>query len=314
MQQHMKKRFCKFALDLVLLVLLALMYQKRVISMRFHELGGLALFGLFVLHKVLNWAWIASTTGGILRRRIKLNPLWLVDLLLLVSMTCIIITGLLISKTLPTAIEGGFGLKAWHYFFSSLSIVLTGVHLGLHWPLLRRAIWDRIPLSGRFRTVTGALVLCAVVCGGLFALSSTSILSRFVQPFSNSMPQYGNMSFPQEGGGADGELSMTEAPQDGQMTQQTEQDSRPEDGGQISGENGEMPAGFDKMRGGPMGDEKISISNVMGTLGTYASCILMFAALTALLQSRIRILKKGKPKKSAAPPAADAEMNESLPR
>ena len=54
MQQHMKKRFCKFALDLVLLILLALMYQKRVISMRFHELGGLALFGLFVLHKVLN--------------------------------------------------------------------------------------------------------------------------------------------------------------------------------------------------------------------------------------------------------------------
>ena len=98
------------------------------------------------------------------------------------------------------------------------------------------------------------------------------------------------------------------------MTPQAEQDSISEAGRQFSGENGEMPAGFDKMRGGPMGDEKISISNVMGTLGTYASCILMFAALTALLQSRIRILKKGKPKKSAAPPAADAEMNESLPR
>ena len=244
-----------------------------------------------------------------MHRRIKLNPLWLVDLLLFVSMTCVIITGLLISKTLPTAIEGGFRLKAWHYFFSSLSIVLTGVHLGLHWPLLHRAIWDRIPLSGRFRTVTGALVLCAVVCSGLFALTSTSILSRFVQPFSNSMPQYGNMSFPQEGGGADGELSMTEAPQDGQMTPQAEQDSMSEAGRQFSGENGEMPAGFDKMRGGPMGDEKISISNVMGTLGTYASCVLMFAALTALLQSRIRILKKGKPKKFASSPAADAEMN-----
>ena len=263
----------------------------------------------FVANCPSNWAWIASTTNGILHRRIKLNPLWLVDLLLFVSMTCVIITGLLISKTLPTAIEGGFRLKAWHYFFSSLSIVLTGVHLGLHWPLLHRAIWDRIPLSGRFRTVTGALVLCAVVCSGLFALTSTSILSRFVQPFSNSMPQYGNMPFPQEDSGANGELSMTEAPQDGQMTPQAEQDSMSEAGRQFSGENGEMPAGFDKMRGGPMGDEKISISNVMGTLGTYASCVLMFAALTALLQSRIRILKKGKPKKFASSPAADAEMN-----
>ena len=48
-------KYGKLFLDLVLLVLLALMYQKRVISMEFHETGGLVLFGLFLLHKVLNW-------------------------------------------------------------------------------------------------------------------------------------------------------------------------------------------------------------------------------------------------------------------
>ena len=50
-----KKTYLKMGLDLILFLLLALMYRKNAVCMRFHEIGGLVLCGLFLLHKGLNW-------------------------------------------------------------------------------------------------------------------------------------------------------------------------------------------------------------------------------------------------------------------
>lgn len=112
-------------MDLILLVFLALMYQKRAISMGFHETGGLVFCGLFLIHKALNWQWIRAVTAGIFRRRIKVNGWWLVDvLLLLLSMTAVLVTGLLIAKTLPTALAGANWIKPWHFFFAVLTAAL----------------------------------------------------------------------------------------------------------------------------------------------------------------------------------------------
>lgn len=123
---HSGKIYRKLISDMVLLVLLALMYQKRAVSMQFHEWGGIALCGLFLIHKALNWKWIRNVTAGIFRRKGKLNARWVVDVLLAVSVSAVLITGLLISKTLPTAVAGARGLQMWHYFFAASTLVLSG--------------------------------------------------------------------------------------------------------------------------------------------------------------------------------------------
>ena len=61
-----RKIYVKLTLDLVLLVLLALMYQKRAISMQFHEWGGIALCGLFLLLKP--WNTMVLTRWGTMAR------------------------------------------------------------------------------------------------------------------------------------------------------------------------------------------------------------------------------------------------------
>ena len=61
-----RKIYVKLTLDLVLLVLLALMYQKRAISMQFHEWGGIALCGLFLLLKP--WSTMVLTRWGTMAR------------------------------------------------------------------------------------------------------------------------------------------------------------------------------------------------------------------------------------------------------
>lgn len=67
-----RKIYVKLTLDLVLLVLLALMYQKRAISMQFHEWGGIALCGLFLLLKPWStmarvWAKVPVKAWGAVR-------------------------------------------------------------------------------------------------------------------------------------------------------------------------------------------------------------------------------------------------------
>ena len=265
-------KYGKLFLDLILLVLLALMYQKRVISMDFHETGGLVLFGLFLLHKALNWQWIRAVTAGIFRRRVKLSVRWLVDVLLLLAMTAVLITGLLISKTLPTAMVGAYWLKPWHFFFAALSLALSGIHLGLHAGLLRGALWGKLPLPGRARTAVGALLLCVVFCFGTYSLVRTNYLSWFSQPmvsFSAS-PEAGHAPAFEEGGHPEGKLPG---------------------GGSWEGKGPGGGKGLGKGLGKGQGQEglhPVSPANVLQTAATYASILLWFAIVTAALETGVR--------------------------
>ena len=274
----MKKTACakygKLFLDLILLVLLALMYQKRLISMDFHETGGLVLFGLFLLHKALNWQWIRAVTAEIFRRRVKLSARWLVDVLLLLSMTAVLVTGLLITKTLPTAIAGAHWLKPWHFFFAALSLALSGIHLGLHAGLLRGALWGKLPLPGRIRTVTGALLLCVVLCFGTYSLVRTNYLSWLSQPvvsFSVS-PENGHAPAFEEGKHPAGELPG---------------------GGNRDGKGPGGGKGLGLGKGnGPEAAHAVCPANVLQTAASDVSILLCVALVTAALETGIRRSRK----------------------
>ena len=66
--KRLRKNGVKMILDIIMAVVLALMYNKRVLGMSFHEIGGIALCGLFIIHKLLNWQWIKAVTAGMFSR------------------------------------------------------------------------------------------------------------------------------------------------------------------------------------------------------------------------------------------------------
>lgn len=267
------KLYGKLFLDLILLVLLALMYQKRAISMQFHEWGGIALCGLFLLHKALNWKWIRAVTTGIIHRKVKLNARWIVDVLLLASMTAVLVTGLLISKTLPTAIAGAHGLQVWHYFFAAAALALSGIHLGLHGAHLKNHLWKKLSLPEKAGKYLGAALLCLLFLFGSCNLLASGFLSHFYRPFiSMSLPQSGDypafeaMERPQENGRGMGEaVGKGMGPGKG-----------------ISGK------GMGSGQGGPeyganSTRQSISTGNAISTFLTYASILCCFAIATAFL-------------------------------
>lgn len=259
----MNKRriYGKLLLDLILLVLLALMYQKRAISMRFHEWGGLALCGLFLIHKALNWRWIRSVTAGIFQRKAKLNARWIVDVLLLTSMTAVLVTGLLISKTLPTAIANGHGIQVWHYFFAAAALVLSGIHLGLHGAHLKNNLWNRLPLPDKSRKTFGILLLCVLFCFGSYHLLTSGFASHFTRPFTGMVfsqrddrPAFAEMEHPLGNGKGMG-------------------DGMGKGVGNGKGEQGSMNHA----------QEGLSAGSAISTCITYTSILCWFAIATAVL-------------------------------
>jgi hypothetical protein len=148
----MRMNQVKFSLDCLLLVaFLLLMDPRSFYGLEFHEWAGLIIGVFFIVHIVLSWAFVKLVTLGFfgpIRSRPRVN--YLLDLVLLFSMGLAIVSGLPIARTMDFSWMGFsrssmLFWRALHTSSSMITLVLVGVHLGLHWS------W----VLARFRPVFG---------------------------------------------------------------------------------------------------------------------------------------------------------------
>ncbi|MGX9136016.1 DUF4405 domain-containing protein [Rummeliibacillus sp. JY-2-4R] len=137
----MKKKnikYIKFGIDLLMAITFVLFFNKRVLGgLTFHEIAGLLIAIVFFTHVLINWQWVKNVTLKLFDRRLplktKLN--YLLNLLLLISMVFIIMSGIFISRVVFPNIN--IGNEQWfkmsHMAISFLVLVIVAVHVGLHW-------------------------------------------------------------------------------------------------------------------------------------------------------------------------------------
>lgn len=270
------KLYGKLLFDMFLLLFLALMYQKRVISLHFHETGGLVLLGLFMLHKALNWQWIRSITAAIFRRKVKISAIWITDAMLLLSMIGVLVTGLLIAKTLPTAVPNARWIRPWHFFSSALALALSGIHLGLHARLIRNTLWNKIRLPGHIRKALGALLLCIIFGFGTYSLIDTDFFSWLGQPIFD-------LSVPAEN---EPPSAVEKGREEGKMSGRGNRDGKGNGGGKGLG-LGKGSTQAEAHTGSPV--------SVIHTAASYSAILLWFAVVTAALDATIRKSRKNQP-------------------
>lgn len=294
-------RALKLALDAVMLVLLVLMYKKQVISMEFHEIGGLALIGLFVIHHLVNGRWIAATTRKLFSKAMPamVRTRYIVDVLLLIAFLAVGVTGVLINKTLFTVRVAG-NAQTLHYFSAALAVLLMGVHLGLHADYIFGKMFRRG--ANRIAKIAVGVVLAAMIAFGGYSLATTQFVSYLAAPVRTA--QFTHGSFQPDGDvmldGSFGELprDLSELPQlsgDNAMPPPQSGDSA------FPGEQGDtrpfaMPDGAEGAREG--GSEGSAASAAL-LIAQYVSIIALFGAATYGI---VRLV--GKKKKSAVDPAA----------
>lgn len=256
-----------------MLSLLVLMHQKRVISMRFHEVGGLILFVLFLLHNILNLKWIKAVSSRIFQWGLPLRSrvCWLVDVLLFLFMAATVITGLLMAKTLPTAMQGAHLVKPWHYFAAASALILIGIHLGLHWKYLRGVLLSKLPLSKRVAKVLGSACLALALVFGAYSLAVSHFSSWLSGPFQVSTVIPANH---QESSSAHAES--------GEHTS-GKHDGAGKDGGQGLGMGKNAQVGA---------FQQPNIQNVLLTAATYVSITAAFAFLIVVLEKLLSLFNR----------------------
>lgn len=116
---------------------------------------------------------ISKSTPGMVRAR------YIVDALLLVAFLTVGITGVLINKTLFEIHTAG-NAKTLHYFSAAMSILLMGVHLGLHAEYIFGKLFKKG--ANMIAKVATAVVLAGLVTFGGYSLTTTQLVSFLSAP------------------------------------------------------------------------------------------------------------------------------------
>ncbi|XJZ26541.1 DUF4405 domain-containing protein [Bacillota bacterium Lsc_1132] len=187
-----KINYFKFALDLLMGVTFVLLFNKRVIAgLTFHEIAGVVIGVAFITHILLNASWVKNVTLKIFNRKLpaKTRFSYLLNLLLLMMMTFIIISGIFISRVLFPNIT--IGNERWfqmtHISVSFLTLILVGVHVGLHWKWVMN-VWNRMLAVKNTKPWVGVLlkvIAATLFLFGAYQINQTGFLSRAASTFTS---------------------------------------------------------------------------------------------------------------------------------
>lgn len=140
------KQKCKIALDICMTLLLFVLMAYQITGQLAHERIGAAMFVCFIAHHILNARW----AGNLLKGKYTGFRIFqtAVDLLLLIDMLALMVSGIQMSRYVFTFLPG-FGsiatARRLHMLASYWGFALMSVHLGLHWGMV----------TGMLRKVSG---------------------------------------------------------------------------------------------------------------------------------------------------------------
>ena len=278
----MKKiNYIKFLIDIIMVLIFTLLFNKRIFVMSFHEIAGLAIGAVFLVHCGLNWKWIKGITLKFFNKNmtIKTRILYILDIILLINIAVIIISGVFISKVVFV----NLGLihisyfKIIHIFAAYLSLMIIGIHLGLHWNwviMIFKKIF-KIPQKNIISYLSKVIVLLVLVFG-IYCFNSVGYMSKIT---INSTPKTENRS--------EGEIKENEKRDFNYKNEGKSLDNTQEDESSNIKENknvGNSSKDFDKNKGKDTSILKVITSNL--------GIISVFSIIAYYLEKLINIIKK----------------------
>lgn len=254
----MKKiNYVRLSLDVLMALTFILLMNPRVLGgIAFHEIAGVAIGAAFLVHLLLNNRWIRNVTVKMMDKKLPARTRfsYFLNLLLLISMATIIVTGILISKYLfpGLGIANEHSVREIHNLAAKTTVAILGIHLGLHakWIV---DVWEKmLKLKGKKLLIRG-IVTIVIVAAVLFGISWINQAVGTIAPTGGKAP----VSFqgPPPGGDAAGNF-------------------QPPANGQFDGPRGHGGEG----RGG---------SSIWNVIFTYSGFIVIIGAITYYLDTRV---------------------------
>ncbi|MFD6441815.1 DUF4405 domain-containing protein, partial [Peribacillus sp. NPDC060186] len=160
-------------------VTFVLFFNKQVLGgLTFHEIAGLVIAVLFFTHVLLNWQWVKKVTVKLFDRKLPFVTKfgYFLNVMLLITMTFIMISGIFISRVVFPNIN--IGNEQWfkisHISISFLVLILVAAHIGLHWKWVINVFKNMI----KFKTPKPSLgILARVATVALLVLGGYQMYS-----------------------------------------------------------------------------------------------------------------------------------------
>ena len=183
------KLITRLSLDLIMTLLILLEFAYRLIGSTLHELIGLSMFTLIIVHGNWNWRWFAMLLKGkyAVLRIVSVT----INTLLLITGLLMMVSGVLNSDLLfsLTQVELDLLPRELHTATAYWFLILVGVHLGMHWKMvmaeaskLTGGAWSSVPSP--LRALVLNAISASIAAYGVFASFARSVSSRLTAYYS----------------------------------------------------------------------------------------------------------------------------------
>lgn len=173
----------KLLIDLIMIILFLVMYKKRIISIGFHELAGLLVFVIVLIHLFFNRKLFITATKKFKKVKTKTKARYIVDVILLIDFILIVITGIMISKVLFNF--RFFGIwKFTHNFLCAFALILVGIHCGIEWDTFSAMIKKVIKIPENIAKPLIVIFTLLILVGGVYSMVDTPFGDWLTGPFT----------------------------------------------------------------------------------------------------------------------------------
>ena len=269
-----------------------LLDNSHVFALAFHEIAGIILSGLFIVHCLFNKKWITSITTKFFKKGLapRVRVGYIVNTLLLIAFVFIIISGIKTSQVLfPAAVENkGSIWRGIHHFSAAISIILVGVHIGLHWSFIS-GIWKKFShIPAKIARPISIVLLIAILSFGSYSIATSSFLPWLAEPFTSagSHSNQPERFVPEEEAANEDKIISedTEKTEDESKSTAGDYNDHPPKSGENSGVNqtenpGTATTESSRHPEGEKKGESGSVAVIANTIATHLSIMGVFAAI-----------------------------------
>jgi len=183
----------KISVDILMTIILFILMSYNYTGGKNHEIAGTAMLMLLILHHILNITWYKNLG------RKKYNGARIlqiaVNILLLVDMLGLMISGIAMSRYMYTFIDLGISAsfsRMIHMIFSYGGFLLMGFHIGLHYMMIIKMVGKMFGLEEKqkLRTMILRCIATAIAGYGIYALEKRELLDYILQ--KNQFPFFNN--------------------------------------------------------------------------------------------------------------------------
>ena len=181
----------KYIIDFIMLCLIVSLMKLTITGMLWHEILGIAVFIVFIIHKILNWNWIKAITKNLFTNKLntKTKVTFFIDVLLLISTVLTAISGIGISKNILTNLAFA-DIELWtiiHYISAYSLFALISIHLAMHLKNIISSIKKSFNIQNKnSESNIGRYVAVFLSIIGLIAYMSDKKLVEIYNFFTNS--------------------------------------------------------------------------------------------------------------------------------